>query len=70
MGQPAYLIYHPARTKSIINGITIYHDSFSGNEDPYLWNDKFLHTFCHITQLPNIIGQINFWISGDKYPNF
>jgi len=67
---PAYLIYHPAREKTVIGKLTIYHDEFGGNEDPYLWNDQFLHSFCHITQLPNQEGQVNFWISGDIFPNF
>jgi len=66
-----YLIYHPERSiNEVNNGLKIYHDQFGGNEDPYLWNDRFLHTFCHITQLKNEPGQINFWVSGDKWPNF
>lgn len=67
---PFYLIYHPARHQTIAGSLTIHHDKFGGNEDPYIWNDKFLHTYCHITQLSNEIGQTNFWISGDTYPNF
>jgi len=66
----SWLIYHPKRIESKIYGIHIFHDQFGGNEDPYLWNNKFLHTYCHITQMTNIEGQINFWISGDTYPNF
>ncbi len=54
----------------MVGGVTIYHDSFGSNEDPYLWNDQFLHTFCHITQLSNEIDQVNFWVSGNTYPNF
>lgn len=67
---PSFLIYHPARQSTTIGNMTIYHDMFGGNEDPYIWNDRFLHSYCHITQLSNEIGQINFWISGDIYPNF
>lgn len=67
---PAYLIYHPKRQVSKVGSYTIHHDKFGGNEDPYIWNDKFLHTYCHITQLKNEVGQINFWISGDTFPNF
>lgn len=67
---PTWLIYHPTREKKIIGNLTVHHDKFGGNEDPYIWNDKFLHTYCHITQLTNTQGQINFWISGDSYPNF
>ncbi|MBI4379103.1 MAG: hypothetical protein HY578_08415 [Nitrospinae bacterium] len=65
-----YLIYHPKRYKTEIDGKVIYHDSIKGNQDPYLWNKKFLHTYCHITQMSPEIGQINFWASGDTFPNF
>lgn len=65
-----HLIYHPKRKIKKIGRYTVHHDKFGGNEDPYLWNDQFLHTYCHITQLKNEVGQINFWISGDAWPNF
>lgn len=65
------IIYHPTRNCTEIAGIgKVYHDSFSGNQDPYIWNSPFLHSFCHITQIKKQIGQINFWCSGDTYPNF
>lgn len=65
-----YLIYHNKRDITAIGNLTVYHDSFEGNEDPYIWNDQFLHSYCHITQIPKNKGQINFWVSGDQYPNF
>jgi hypothetical protein len=69
-----YLIYHPIRIVSKVSGTKVYHDSFSGNQDPYIWNKKFLHTFCHATQIPTKEkGQIHFWVSrdkSDKYPHF
>ena len=67
---PCYLIYHPKRPLFETEGLKVYHDKFGGNEDPYLWNHNFLHTYCHITQLSNIPGQINFWVSADKYSQF
>lgn len=69
---PTYLIYHPSRQKTVVGQMTVYHDQFGGNEDPYIWHDKFLHSYCHITQLTNDEkqNQINFWVSGDCYPNF
>lgn len=67
---PCWLIYHSKRKPFLINGNKVYADNFSGNQDPYVWNKTFLHSFCHITQLPNIKNQINFWISGDSYPYF
>lgn len=67
----SYIIYHPKRDCSAVKQIgNAYHDSFSGNQDPYLWNQPFLHSFCHITQIKKEVGQINFWCSGDTYPNF
>ncbi|MDH3268254.1 MAG: hypothetical protein OEM46_05300, partial [Ignavibacteria bacterium] len=63
---PFYLIYHPHRSKKQIGDLIVYHDEFGGNEDPYIWNKKFLHTYCHITQLSNNVEQVNFWVSG--YP--
>lgn len=65
-----YLIYHPNRIVTEINGLKIYHDSFGHNEDPYLWNKQFLHSFCHITQISPQINSKIFWVSGDTYPNF
>lgn len=66
-----YLIYHPARAVFKKDDIIIYHDSFGEkNEDPYLWNNQFLHSYCHITQMKSEIGDINFWITGDTFPNF
>jgi hypothetical protein len=67
---PTWLIYHPTRQRTIIRNLTVYHDKFGGNEDPYIWHDNFLHTYCHITQLTNVERQINFWVSGDTYPDF
>lgn len=66
----SYIIYHPKRKISTVKGIKIYHDSFIGNQDPYIWNKKFLHTYCHITQMTNEPGQINFWVSDDKMTEF
>ncbi len=62
------IYYHPVREKSIFEDGTIaYHDHIgSHNQDPYIWNDKFLHSYCHITQSTNEIGQINFWVSSDN----
>lgn len=65
-----YLIYHPSRVVSQLENRVIYHDSTSGNQDPYIWNTGFLHSYCHITQMSPTIGDINFWVSGDTFPNF
>ncbi|WDO12328.1 hypothetical protein MH928_13465 [Flavobacterium sp. WW92] len=66
-----YIIYHPQGKIFKNKGMVIYHDAFGEkNEDPYLWNKQFLHSFCHITQMKSEIGNINFWVSGDTFPNF
>ena len=65
-----YIIYHPRRQCSVFNDVVTYHDSTIGNQDPYIWNDRFLHTYCHITQMKPEVGHRNFWVSGDTFPNF
>jgi len=67
-----YIIYHRKRDISDIGNCRIYHDSYyQGNQDPYIWNTQFLHSFCHITQIQPEIGSKIFWVSsGDKYPDF
>jgi len=69
-----YIIYHPIRCCTNVKRIgNVYHDSFKGNQDPYIWNEQFLNSFCHITQIDKHNGQFNFLVSrgrNDKYPNF
>ncbi len=44
-----------------------YFDRTSGNQDPFIWNRHFLHSYCHITQLHAAQrGDINFWVSSDN----
>lgn len=65
-----YLIYHPEREKVVINGNIIYCDSFKGNQDPYIWNNEFLYSFCHITQLKDLYKDkdyIYFFVSSESY---
>ncbi len=66
-----YLIYHPKRGVFKTDKLKIHHDRFGDkNEDPYIWNDRFLHSYCHITQIASKVNDINFWVSGDKFPGF
>jgi hypothetical protein len=65
-----YLIYHPFRAIAKFDTAVVYHDHIGGNQDPYIWNTQFLHTYCHITQMMSNVGDINFWVSGDSFPNF
>jgi hypothetical protein len=65
-----YLIYHPPRAVSCFDTLSVYHDSISGNQDPFIWNKRFLHSYCHITQMSSMVGDINFLVSGNTFPNF
>lgn len=65
-----YIIYHPRRVESTFGDVKVYHDSTEGNQDPYVWNQQFLHTYCHITQMSPEVNHINFWVSGDTFPKF
>ena len=62
-----YLIYHPKRERLQLMNITVYHAQISEHQDPYVWNNNFLHSYCHITQLSITTKErhVNFWVSGD-----
>lgn len=64
------IIYHKKRKQTKIGDYNIFHDDFIGNQDPYIWNKNFLHTYCHITQIKAEIGDLIFWVYGDSYPYF
>ena len=66
----ARLIYHPRREFYRFDEVGVYFDSTRGNQDPYVWNNAFLHSYCHITQFHAGIGDINLWVSGDRFPEF
>ena len=66
----ARLIYHPRRHRQQFGSIVVYFDSTTGNQDPYVWNEAFLHSYCHITQFHAETGDINLWVSGDRFPEF
>jgi hypothetical protein len=66
----ARLIYHPRRERQAFGSAIVYFDSTAGNQDPYVWNDAFLHSYCHITQFHAEAGDINLWVSGDRFPEF
>ncbi|GAA5531038.1 hypothetical protein [Herpetosiphon gulosus] len=65
-----YLIYHPKRQIMAHADKPIYHDSLEGNQDPYIWQRSFLHSYCHITQMRPQVGDINVWVAGDTFPHF
>jgi hypothetical protein len=66
-----HLIYHPERERREFAGSVVYFDKTSGNQDPYIWSDRFLHSFCHATELRSPRpGDLNFWVCGDEFPEF
>jgi hypothetical protein len=65
-----YLVYHPRRQCTVFNRTRVYHDPRGGNQDPYVWNDRFLHTYCHMPQMKPEVGQTILWVSGNKWPEF
>lgn len=66
----ARLIYHPRRERRAFGLAVVYFDRIAGNRDPYVWNEAFLHSYCHITQFHAEAGDINLWVSGDRFPQF
>lgn len=67
---PDYLVYHPRRVATPVGGYLVHHDSLHGNQDPYIWNSHFLHSYCHITEMSLQPGDLTIWVSGDTFPNF
>jgi len=66
-----HLIYHPVRERREFGETLVYFDQTSGNQDPYVWSQRFLHSFCHATELRTPRpGDLNFWVSGDTFPAF
>lgn len=66
----SWLIYHPRREQRSLDGHIVHFDRTRGNQDPYLWTDRFLHTYCHMSQLRADVGGIHLWVTGDDFPDF
>lgn len=59
-----WLIHHQPREISKFDDITVYYDSISNNQDPYVWNIRFLHSFCQIPKVRGAEpGDIIFWVA-------
>ena len=66
-----YLVYHPKRAVTQIGSQIIHHDPIrKSNQDPYIWNTRFLHSYCHITQMSPQINDYIFWVNGNTFPGF
>lgn len=62
----SYLYFHPKPVCDSYGNMNIYHDKFGNNEDPYIWSEQFLHSFCKITNYAyskRTQNDIIFWIS-------
>jgi hypothetical protein len=67
----SHLIYHPKRRVMQFGDRHVHFDAPSGNQDPYVWNPRFLHTFCHATQLNRpSVGDIMFWVGNERFGGF
>ncbi len=45
----AYLLYQwDVKVIPLPSGIIVYTDSPKNNQDPYIFNEQFLHTYCHM----------------------
>ena len=69
-----HLLYHSNLKTSHLDGVYVYHDYPDHNQDPYLWNSEFLHTYCHMDKLRKMnpaidINDINFWVSAGEKEN-
>ncbi len=79
------LLYHKTKgdrdlhgvVKTTVGNITAYSDDFDGNQDPYIWQKVFLHSYCHMGQMREHFnmprghtevgrGDINFWITSGR----
>ena len=48
-----FIMFHAERYKLILDKNNIcYCDSFKGNQDPYIFAPRFLHSYCKINSLP------------------
>lgn len=48
---PNYIMLHQNRIKVKIADIVVYCDDFKGNQDPYIWSENFLNTYCKTSQI-------------------
>ena len=62
-----WLIPHPTRQRQVVDGVVVYCDTNRHNQYPYIWNTRFLHTYCHASQMSPAIGDICLWVSPDPF---
>ena len=67
-----YIMLHQNRIELKIDDINVYCDNFKGNQDPYVWSERFLNTFCKTTQIKASQlkkGDTLFWFSRQGNPS-
>ena len=63
---------HQNRIEVKIDDTIVYCDNFKGNQDPYVWSERFLNTFCKTTQIKASQlkkGDTLFWFSRQGNPS-
>ena len=67
-----YIMLHQNRIEVKIDDTSVYCDNFKGNQDPYVWSERFLNTFCKTTQIKASQlkkGDTLFWFSRQGNPS-
>lgn len=67
-----YIMLHQNRIEVKIDDTIVYCDNFKGNQDPYVWSERFLNTFCKTTQIKASQlkkGDTLFWFTRQGTPS-
>ena len=67
-----YIMLHQNRIEVKIDDTIVYCDNFKGNQDPYVWSERLLNTFCKTTQIKASQlkkGDTLFWFSRQGNPS-
>jgi hypothetical protein len=61
-----WIVYHPRRVANTFDGIRVHCDHTGRNQDTYVWNERFTHSYCRITQMAPVEEDVILWVSGDR----
>ena len=67
-----YIMLHQNRIEVKIDDTSVYCDNFKGNQDPYVWSERFLNTFCKTNQIKASQlkkGDTLFWFTRQGTPS-
>lgn len=67
-----YIMLHQNRIEVQIDDTSVYCDNFKGNQDPYVWSERFLNTFCKTNQIKASQlkkGDTLFWFTRQGTPS-